>query len=113
MLTFTEQAGNVINLMAQLAPGATGIRLSGSCGSQPEHEVPPVLKIAMTFEFSLHDELMITPSGVAVFIEPQIAPILKGATLDGSIDSHGHPHFVACREEPAGQTWAWKNHFDQ
>jgi hypothetical protein len=102
MLTFTEQAGSVISLMIQLAPGASGVRLSGSTVSEGSQVAPPVLRLVMVYEFLPGDELLITRSGVPVFIESAIAPRLRGAILDGHIDCHGRPQFTAFRDEQVG-----------
>jgi len=112
MLTFTDQAGSVISLMTQLAPGAEGVRLSTSIDSDHGRSAPPALRISMAYEFSAQDELVLTPSGVPVFIDQEIAPVLQGTTLDGSIDSHGRPRFTACREEQARDIRAWRDPFE-
>lgn len=103
----------MISLMIQLAPGAEGVRLSSSADSKRGRSAPPMLRMAMAYEFTPQDELVITPSGAPVFIEPDIAAVLRGTTLDGSIDSHGRPRFTACRDDPAAGIWTWKDPFER
>jgi Fe-S cluster assembly iron-binding protein IscA len=102
MLAFTERAGAALHLVLDAARGnRTGVRISGRAPSMNGLGGLCVLELSVVAHCDMDDEWLISPSGIPVFVDPDIVGFLKGRTLDASIDADGVPKFVVRPDEHA------------
>ncbi len=98
MIQFTERSGDLFQLVLYLALSTTSaIRISATRRGPGGDAVS--LELAPTSEFRPSDELVLAPGGVPVFIEPDLAPVLEGSVIDGTLAQDGRPNITVHKSE--------------
>lgn len=89
-----------MHLVLDATPGE-GVRISGRVPSMDGQGGLCLLELSVVAHCQMDDEWLLSPSGILVFVERDIAAFLEGRTLDASIDGDGVPKFVVRPDEHA------------
>jgi Fe-S cluster assembly iron-binding protein IscA len=83
MLKLTDDAVEAINGLVSDVPGA-GLRISADATDNNQY----ALKVKVAIEPEPNDQV-VEEQGSHVFVEPQVAPLVDGKTLDANSDDEG------------------------
>lgn len=93
MIQFTDRSGDLFQLVLYLALSTkSAVRISATRRDPGGDAVG--LELATTSQFRPSDELLLAPGGVPVFIEPELAPVLEGSVIDGTLTRDGRPNIT-------------------
>lgn len=103
MLSFTPQAAESLRAVMEMAPPpVAGVRIAPAVPLDEWDAASPVLQLAAVSTSDMDDELVLAGDGIAVFIEPAIAPFLQGTVLDCAPGPWAAPTFLLEYDLPAG-----------
>lgn len=95
MLSFTPQAAESLRTVMEAAPQpVVGVRIAPAVPVDEWDATSPVLQLAAVSSADMDDELVLAGDGIAVFIEPAIAPFLHGTVLDCAPGQWAAPTFL-------------------
>lgn len=104
MLSFTDQAAQSLRAVMDMAPPpVAGVRISPAVPIDEWDASSPVLQLAAVSVVDMGDELFIAGDGIAVLVEPAIAPFLEGTVLDSAPGQWATPTFLLEYDLPIGE----------
>lgn len=91
MLTVTDRAGDTLwSIMATAVRSGAAMRMSKRPTSPSDAKAVPSIKLNIVDGAEDGDEVVMLRSGLQLFIDGKLAPLVADRVLDSSVDDDGH-----------------------